>query len=71
MIQIISDTTCSFTSDEYQSYHIIPVPLYVRQGETVKKECIELSYADFYKAQRNGGKFTTSQPDPNSFLAAF
>lgn len=71
MIKIISDTTCSLTLDEYKKFGVIPVPLYVREGENVKKECLELPYDDFYRAQRNGGKFTTSQPDPNSFLDVF
>ncbi len=71
MIKIISDTTCSLTFDDYQKFEITPVPLYVREGENAKKECLELSYEDFYKAQRKGGKFTTSQPDPNSFLEVF
>lgn len=71
MIRIISDTTCSLTFEEYQEFEITPVPLYVREGENAKKECLELSYEDFYRAQRKGGKFTTSQPDPNSFLEVF
>ncbi len=71
MIRIISDTTCSLTFDDYQKFEITPVPLYVREGETAKKECLELSYEDFYRVQRKGGKFTTSQPDPNSFLEVF
>lgn len=71
MIKIVSDTTCSLTAQEYQSLGVIPVPLYVRQGETAKKECIELSYDQFYKAQRSGIHFTTSQPDPHSFLDVF
>ncbi len=71
MIRIISDTTCSLTFDDYQKFEITPVPLYVREGENAKKECLELSYEDFYRAQRKGGKFTTSQPDPNSFLEVF
>ncbi len=71
MIKIISDTTCSLTLDEYQRFGITPVPLYVREREIVKKECLELPYEDFYTAQRNGGKFTTSQPDPNSFIEVF
>jgi DegV family protein with EDD domain len=71
MIKIVTDTTCSLTIDDYRKYEIIGVPLYVCQGEIVKKECFEFSYDDFYKAQRKGIKFKTSQPDPNSFMEVF
>jgi DegV family protein with EDD domain len=71
MIKIVTDTTCSLTKDEYQTYGIIGVSLFVRQADTVKKELFELSYEDFYIKQRNDVKFTTSQPDPNSFLEVF
>jgi fatty acid-binding protein DegV len=50
MIKIVTDTTASLTSTEYKDLEITPVPLYIRQGEIMKKECFELSYDDFYKA---------------------
>lgn len=71
MVKVVVDTTCSLTINEYQKLGIIPVSLFVRQGEIAKKECFEISYEEFYKAQRNNIKFTTSQPDPNSFLEVF
>lgn len=71
MIKIVTDTTSSFTNKEYQKYNIIPVPLYIREGETAKKEMLEISYEEFYSRQRAGAKFTTSQPDPSSFLETF
>ncbi len=71
MIKIVTDTTSSFTNEEYRKYGIIPVPLYIREGDSSKKEMLEISYEEFYSKQRAGSKFTTSQPDPNSFLEAF
>jgi DegV family protein with EDD domain len=71
MIKIVTDTTCSLTIADYQKHGITGVPLYVCQGEIYKKECFELSYEDFYKEQRSGVKFTTSQPSPNSFMEVF
>ncbi len=71
MIRIVTDTTSSFTNEEYEKYGIIPVPLYIREGDTTKKEMLEISYEEFYSKQRAGSKFTTSQPDPNSFMEAF
>lgn len=71
MIKVVTDTTSSFTNEEYKKYDIIPVPLYIREGDVAKKEMVEISYQEFYSRQRAGSKFTTSQPDPNSFLEAF
>ena len=71
MIRIVTDTTSSFTLQEYSKHDIIPVPLYIREGDITKKEMLEISYEEFYKRQRDGSKFTTSQPDPNSFLETF
>lgn len=71
MIKVVTDTTSSFTNEEYEKHGIIPVPLYIREGDVAKKEMLEISYEEFYRKQRAGSKFTTSQPDPNSFLEAF
>lgn len=71
MIKIVTDTTSSFTNEEYKKYGIIPVPLYITEGDTTKKEMLEISYEEFYTKQRAGSKFTTSQPSPNSFMEAF
>lgn len=71
MIKVFTDTTCSMTAEEYRKHNITPVSLYIRQGDTVKKELVEMAYEQFYQAQRQGVKFATSQPDPNSFLEVF
>jgi DegV family protein with EDD domain len=71
MIKVVTDTTSSFTIEEYAKHSITPVPLYIREGDSAKKEMLEISYEEFYGKQRAGSKFTTSQPDPNSFIEAF
>lgn len=71
MVRIVVDTTCSMTLDWYHEHGIVPVPLYVRERETVQRELFEVSYDDFYRRQRAGGKFSTAQPEPNAFLEAF
>ncbi len=71
MIRVVTDTTSCLSLAEYEKYGIAGVPLYVREGETAKRETFELSYADFYKRLRAGAKFTTSQPEPNAFVEAF
>lgn len=71
MVKIVTDTTASLTLEQYSQYGIIPVPLYICENNTARKEIYELSYDDFYQRQRTGSKFTTSQPDPNTFLSVF
>jgi fatty acid-binding protein DegV len=71
MIRIFTDTTASLTFEEYQKYQIEPVALYVNQGEVSKRELFEMPYDEFYRLQRAGSKFTTSQPSPDDFLKAF
>lgn len=71
MIKIVTDTTCAMTFAEYEKYSISAVPLYVCQGEKTQRELLDISYEQFYKEQRGGAKFTTSQPDPSSFLEVF
>jgi DegV family protein with EDD domain len=71
MIRIICDTTTSFTLADYEKNGILPIPLYLREGDIAQKELFEISYDEFYRKQRAGGRFTTSQPDPSSFLDIF
>jgi DegV family protein with EDD domain len=71
MIRLVTDTTASFTLEEYAKYGINAVPLYIRENDSVKKELYEITYEQFYQSQRSGRKFSTSQPDPNSFLETF
>lgn len=71
MIRVVTDTTASLTMADYDKYNITAVPLYIREGDNVKKELFEISYEEFYRNQRSGVKHSTAQPDPNTFLEAF
>ncbi|TCL56802.1 DegV family protein with EDD domain [Hydrogenispora ethanolica] len=71
MIQIVTDTTSSLTFEEYRRFRITAIPLYIRRDEDSKRELFEISYDEFYKAQRAGAHFSTSQPDPHAFLEVF
>jgi DegV family protein with EDD domain len=71
MVRLVTDTTASFTLEEYSKYGITAVPLYIRENDSAKKELFEISYDQFYQRQRNGGKFSTSQPAPHSFVEIF
>ncbi|HBF38946.1 MAG TPA: hypothetical protein DDW50_16710 [Firmicutes bacterium] len=71
MIQIFTDTTSSMTLEDYQKYDIHPIPIIINQGEISKRELFDLKYAEFFKNQRAGLRYTTSQPSPFSYLEAF
>ncbi|MDI6871761.1 MAG: DegV family protein [Bacillota bacterium] len=71
MIRVIVDTTCSMPLEWYGQHGLTAVPLYVREGENVQRELFDLSYAEFYRRQRAGARFSTAQPDPNAFLEHF
>lgn len=71
MIQIFTDTTSSLTLEEYEKYDIHPIPIIINQGEVSWRELFDLRYAEFFKNQRAGVKYTTSQPSPLTYLEAF
>jgi DegV family protein with EDD domain len=71
MIKVVTDTTASFTLEQYAKYSLTAVPLYIRNGDSAQKELFELSYDEFYQNQRSGVKYSTAQPDPHTFLETF
>jgi DegV family protein with EDD domain len=71
MIKVVTDTTASFTIEEYAKHGLTAVPLYIRNGDSTQKELFELSYDEFYRNQRSGVKYSTAQPDPHTFLETF
>lgn len=71
MIHIFTDTTSSLTMPEYQKYGIKAIPLSIIQGEVSTQELFEISYDEFYKNQRAGLKYTTSQPSPETYQKCF
>jgi DegV family protein with EDD domain len=71
MIRIFTDTTSSMTLEEYEKYDIHPIPIIINQGEVSWRELFDLKYEEFFKNQRAGVKYTTSQPSPLTYLEAF
>jgi fatty acid kinase fatty acid binding subunit len=71
MIQIFTDTTSSLTLEEYEKYGIHPIPILINQGEVSQQELFDLKYEEFFRNQRAGVRYTTSQPAPLTYLEAF
>lgn len=71
MIRIFTDSTSSLTLAEYQKYDLGMIPIMINEGEISKRELLDISYPEFYRKQRAGEKFTTSQAGPQAFIEAF
>ncbi|MCL6588930.1 MAG: DegV family protein [Firmicutes bacterium] len=73
MIKVLTDTSSSFTWEEYQQHQIIPLPIHIHflDNHKSKKDLQEISAADFYKAQRAGRRFSTSHLTTEDFLEIF
>lgn len=75
-IALVTDSTANLPDELVKRYGVTIVPLYVRFGETVQKDYVELPPAGFYKrlaeVKAAGGDLPkTSQPTPADFEAAY
>ncbi len=75
-IALVTDSTANMPDELVRRYDVTVVPLYVRFGETVQKDYVELPPAAFYKrlaeVKAAGGELPkTSQPTPADFEGAY
>lgn len=70
-ITIVTDSTCDLPPELIQKYNISVVPLYVRFGEEVYKEKIDLTTDEFYKRLKGPIFPSTSQPSPQDFITLY
>lgn len=75
-IALVTDSTANLPEELVRRYDVTVVPLYVRFGETVWKDYVELPPAEFYKhlaeTRAAGGELPkTSQPTPSDFEGAY
>jgi DegV family protein with EDD domain len=75
-IALVTDSTANLPEDLRKQYNISIVPLYVRFGDAVLKDYVELPPAEFYQrlaeVKARGGELPkTSQPTPVDFESAF
>lgn len=71
MIRVVTDTGCCLTMEDYSKYNITAVPMYIREDVSVWRELFEISPDEFFAMERAGHRFSTSQPDPKSFIDIF
>jgi len=71
-IAVVTDSTCDLPQELVKKYNIFVVPLYVRFGEEIYKEGIDLTVDEFYiKLKSSNIHPSTSQPSPQDFITMY
>jgi DegV family protein with EDD domain len=71
-VKIVTDTLSDITADLAAQLGITVIPLYVRFGEEMYRDRIDITSEDFYRRLVNEPKLpSTTQPSPNDFLDIF
>jgi DegV family protein with EDD domain len=71
-VKIVTDTLSDITGDLAAQLDVTLIPLYVRFGETIYRDRVEITSEDFYRRLVNEPKLpSTTQPTPNDFAEVF
>ncbi len=71
-VKIVTDTLSDITGDLATKLGITVVPLYVRFGEEVYRDRVDITSEDFYRRLINEPKLpSTTQPTPNDFAEVY
>ncbi|MCR4425925.1 MAG: DegV family protein [Firmicutes bacterium] len=71
-IAIVTDSTCDLPAELAQAHGITVIPDYVRFGEEVFRDQVDLSTAEFFKRLRDSRECPkTSQPTPAEFAQVY
>ncbi|MGD0779973.1 MAG: DegV family protein [Dehalococcoidales bacterium] len=71
-VKIVTDTLSDIAGDLPAQLGITTVPLYVRFGEQVYRDRVEITSEDFYRRLINEPKLpSTTQPTPNDFAEVY
>ncbi len=71
-VKIVTDTLSDITGDLAEQLGVTVVPLYVRFGEKIYRDRVEITSEEFYSRLVNATKLpSTTQPTPNDFLEVY
>lgn len=71
-VKIVTDTLSDINFDLAAKLGITVVPLYVRFGDQIYKDRVDITPEDFYRRLVNEPKLpSTTQPSPNDFIEVF
>jgi len=71
MVQVVMDTTTGMTKAEFEQAGITMVPLYVRDGDKLYREQVDMFPEEFYRRERQGTVFETAQTNPADLISVF
>ncbi len=71
-VKIVTDTLSDITADLAAKLDVTVIPLYVRFGEEIYRDRIDITSEDFYRRLVNESKLpSTTQPSPNDFAEIY
>jgi DegV family protein with EDD domain len=71
-VKIVTDTLSDITADLAAQLGVTVIPLYVRFGEDMYRDRIDITSEDFYRRLVNESKLpSTTQPSPNDFVEVY
>ena len=71
-VKIVTDSSCDLPAELVQELGITVVPLYVRFGEEVYREQVDISLDEFYQRLEHGSIHpVTIQPSPQDFINVY
>ncbi len=71
-VKIVADTLCDVTSDIAEQLGITLVPLYVRFGEEIYRDRLDITSEEFYRRLVSEPTLpSTTQPTPNDFAEVY
>ncbi len=71
-VKIVTDTLSDITSDLAEELGVTVVPLYVRFGEKIYRDRVEITSEEFYRRLVTESKLpSTTQPTPNDFIQVY
>lgn len=68
MIKVVMDSTCGMTQEEFSEAGIVMVPLYIREGEKLYRDGVDIKPAEFYTKEREGVIFESAQSNPDDLV---
>ncbi len=71
-VKIVTDTLSDITSDLADELGVTVVPLYVRFGEKIYRDRVEITSEEFYRRLVNASTLpSTTQPTPHDFIEVY
>ncbi len=71
MIKVVMDSTCGLSIEDFEKEGVTMVPLYIREGEKLYRDAVDIKPAEFYRKEREGVLFESVQTNPDDLVRVF